>query len=96
MSEHDSSGVRITNAQIFEELRKTRTDVAAVQQSVDEVLKPGLADLRADVRNLDRSKADKTETAKLEVEINSVRVQAYSIGGGVLAGLIALRTLGVI
>lgn len=97
MTEHHETGsVRITNVQIFDELRLTRSDVASLKQSVDESLKPGLSEVRADVRNLTENKAEKADIAKLEGAINSVRVQAWGIGTGVVAGLLALRTLGVI
>lgn len=96
MTDDANGSVRITNAAIFEELRSVHAEVRGVKQSVDETLKPGLADARADIRSLREHKADKTETTALRGEISSVRVQAYAISGGVLAGLVALRTLGVI
>lgn len=94
MSIEDSPHVRITNAQIFEELRLTRTDVASVKQSVEETVKPQLGELRSDVKSLQTNKADKAETAEMRGSINSVRIQAYAIGGGVLSGLVILNALG--
>lgn len=87
--------VRITNVQIFEELRRTRSDVASVKQSVEETVKPQLGEVRSDVRSLQANKADKTDVVKLEGTISSVRLQAWAIGTGVLTGLVVLRTLGI-
>lgn len=95
MSVNDDAHVRVTNAQIFEELRHTRSEVASVKQSVEETIKPNLSEVRADVRNLKESKADKAELVALEGTVSSVRVQAWAIGTGVLSGMVILRTLGI-
>lgn len=96
MTETNGHNVRITNADIYKELRDQGKLLARVEQTVGEVLKPGLDAAQADIRSLKEYKADRTETARLGGAIDSVRVQAYSIGAGVIGGLIALRTLGVI
>lgn len=95
MSEHDSS-VRVTNQRIYDLLLDTRDEVRAARQQIKEQILPDIATNKADIRALRDGKADKAETAVLAGNINSVRVQAYAIGSGVLAGLIMLRTLGVI
>lgn len=75
---------------------EVRDEVREVKQSVRDNVTPTLATHSAEIRSLRDNKADRTETAKLDGAIASVRVQTYSIGAGVIAGLIALRTLGVI
>lgn len=96
MTDHDAGGVRITNQRIYDLLVETKALASSLKQSVDETLKPSIATNTAAIQSLKENKADKAETAALRGSIDSVRIQTYAIGSGVLAGLIALRTLGVI
>jgi hypothetical protein len=96
MSDHGPDVVRVTNQRIYDLLLDTRDEVRAARQQIKEQIIPDIATNKADIRSLRDLKADRTETTKLAGTIDSVRVQAYAIGSGVLAGLIMLRTLGVI
>jgi hypothetical protein len=98
MTDHASEpgAVRITNADIFRAVTEQGRKIDRLELRFQDVVKPGLESSRADIRHLRETKADKIETATLNGQIISVRNQTYAIASGLLAGLVALRTLGVI
>ena len=93
--EHENS-VRVTNQRIYDLVLELRDDVRSVRQAQKDNVIPQLSRHRAQIESLKENKADRTETTKLEAAVASVRTQTYAVVGGVIAGLVALRTLGVI
>ena len=97
MTDTDGNGsVRITNADIYREVRALSTAVTGLGQTMNDVVRPKLDRHDVQIDALKESKADKTETAKLDGAISSVRVQTYAIVSGVIAALVMLKTIGVI
>ena len=98
MSE-DSGGngsVRITNSQIFTELRQMRDEVRGLKQSMDETLKPQIGELRSDVRSLGTLKADRVEVEKISGRTEKLEMRVYAVLAGLIAAIAGLNGIGII
>lgn len=93
MTENDHA-VRITNQAIYDAVMAQGKAISRLEGRFSDVVKPTLDRNSEAIEGLKNGKADKAETAELRGSINSVRIQAYAIGGGVLSGLVVLNALG--
>jgi hypothetical protein len=82
VSEHEENGVfvRVTNREIWQELRDTKDQVSAIRSDLSTILKEN-SDLREDILNQDG------RIERLESRFNGVLV---GIGTGIVVGLIAV------
>lgn len=91
-----TNGVRITNAQIYSLLQETNGRVNSVQQTVKEVLHPGLNTALARIDSLEKAKADREMVTEVKGRTTALEMRVYAIIGGLLAALGAGKGLGIL
>lgn len=98
MTEHEpgTNGVRVTNLDIYRELRDLGAIARSVKQSVDETLKPGLETARVDIAKLREYKADKAVVDKVDGEVDKLKLQVYALLAGVIAAVLGANQIGII
>lgn len=94
--ETPSNGVRITNVQIYTLLQETNGRVNSVQQTVKEVLHPGLDRVVARVDSLEKHKADTESVAKTEGRLATIEMRVYAILAGLVAAFAGARGIGLV
>lgn len=95
-AEHAGNGVRITNADIYRLVSDTRERVQLLDQTVRDVLRPGLESAIARLDAMDKIKADKETLAEAKTRIATIEMRVYAIMSGLVAAGIGGRALGVI
>lgn len=96
MTEHESGVVRVTNADIYRELLDQGRKIDRVDQTVRDVLKPGLETAKADIGSLKEHKADKVDVTATNGRVAQLEMRVYAIMSGLVAALIGLKQIGVI
>lgn len=98
MSEQESNanGVRVTNAEIYRLLLDTNARVASVDQTVRDVLKPGLESALEKARRLDQEKADAADLAKAQTRLERIELRMYAIVSGLVAAVVGGKGLGIL
>ena len=95
MTDDSTNGVRVTNAEIYRLLLDTNSRVASVEQSVRDVLKPGLDDARARITSLETNKADQAIVVKTEGRVEKIEMRVYALLAGLIAAFLGANQLGV-
>lgn len=94
-SNGNGNGVRITNAQIYTLLQETNARVNSVQQTVKEVLYPGLHRVVGRVDALEKYKADTSALSKTEGRLATVEMRVYAIVAGLVAAFAGGKGIGL-
>lgn len=90
------NGVRITNDQIYTLLQETNRQVNSVQQTVKEVLHPGLDRALARIDAVEQNKASKELVAEVKGRTAALEYRVYAIIGGLLGALGIGKGLGLL
>jgi len=97
LTEGDSTpnGVRVSNAQIYDLLMKTRDDVSSVKQTVEDVVKPGLNTALTAVTALTAGKAEKSAVEKIADRLDRIELRVYAIFAGIVAAALGAKGVGM-
>jgi len=91
-----NGAVRITNADIYRLVSDMREKLFLLDQTVRDVMKPGLDSAIARLENLDKAKADKDTVTELRGRLATVEMRIFGVLAGLVAAAIAGRNVGII
>lgn len=94
-SEHNTA-VRITNADIYRLVSDTRERVQSLDQTVRDVLKPGLDSALSRLDAIDKAKADKELVVEARGRISTLEMRMYAIVSGLVAALLGGKATGIL
>lgn len=94
--ESNANGVRVTNAEIYRLLLDTNARIAAVDQTVREVLKPGLDEAKMLAERLAAEKASASDLARAQTRLERIELRMYAIVSGLVAAVVGGKGLGLL
>lgn len=87
---------RVTLAEIYRLLIDTNYRVASVDQTVRDVLKPGLEAQQQTVAQLAKEKADAAALVALQRRVEKVELRMYAVVSGIIAAFVGGKGFGIL